>query len=87
MSDIDFTRGFASGMAEAARILRDAAEDHRDQARACKKVLEAQAHELAAALLDSWANGFTMKADALPQEPSEPFDLRKSPQYHPGDLA
>ncbi len=42
MSDIDFTRGFASGMAEAARILRDAAEDHRDQARACKKVLEAQ---------------------------------------------
>ena len=57
-----YAQGFHDGMQEAARTLREAAEDHRNQSRECKKVLEAQAHELAAALLGSWANGLEMNA-------------------------
>lgn len=48
---------------EAVHTLRTAAEAHRADSRASKKVLEAQAHELAAALLGSWAEGLAINAN------------------------
>ena len=58
-----YAQGFYDGLLEAARVLRDAADDHRNQSRESKKVLEAQAHELGAALLGSWANGLEINAN------------------------
>jgi hypothetical protein len=59
----DFADGFRTGLMEAAHTLRTAAEEHRADSRASKKVLEAQAHELAAVLLGSWANGLEINAN------------------------
>lgn len=60
----DYLNGFTDGLKEAARTLREAASDHHEQSVASKKILEAQAHQLAAALFASWANGLDMQADA-----------------------
>lgn len=59
----DFADGFRSGLMEAVHTLRTAAEEHRADSRASKKVLEAQAHELAAAVIGSWAEGICINAN------------------------
>jgi hypothetical protein len=59
----DYAQGFVDGLKESARTLREAARDHYEQSIASKKVLEAQAHQLAAALFASWANGLDIRAD------------------------
>lgn len=61
----NYAQGFGDGLREAARTLRDAAEDHREQGISSKKVLESQAHQLASALFASWANGIEMNADGF----------------------
>ena len=61
----EYAQGFGDGFREAAKQLRDAAYDHKTMASESKKVLEIQAHELAAALFYSWANGFELNADGF----------------------
>ena len=56
--------GFSDGMVEAERMLREAANFHKEEASSSKKVLESQAHELATALLSSWANAIEIRRNA-----------------------
>lgn len=58
----EFVQGFYAGMCEAARTLREAANEHKKDAEASKKILDAQANELAAAILYGWANGLEINA-------------------------
>jgi len=67
----DFAAGFRAGMYEAANTLRLAATDHEQVSAASKKVLDAQANDLAAAILRSWANGLEINA-------VHPFPLPKT---------
>jgi hypothetical protein len=64
-----YEQGFHDGLMEAARVLREAADDHRSQARENRKVLESQAHGLGAALLGSWANGLEINANRAAPPP------------------
>jgi hypothetical protein len=74
----DYAQGFYDGLMEAARVLREAAEDHRNQARETRKVLESQAHELGAAVLGSWANGLEINANRSLSTPiSERSEVRR----------
>lgn len=75
MSDSDFTQGFHAGCSEAARMLREAANDHTQVAEESRKVLEKQANELAAAILLSWANGIEMTANRVASGKSDPTAL------------
>lgn len=59
----DYFQGFVAGLKEGARTLREAAKDHYEQSIASKKVLENQAHQLAASLFVSWANALDIRAD------------------------
>ena len=59
----DYLNGFVAGIQEAARTLREAAREHHERSTVEKTVLGAQAEQLAAALLASWANGLDMNAD------------------------
>lgn len=59
----EYLNGFADGLKDASRELNEAARDHHEQSIGSKKVLEAQAHQLAASLLSSWANGMIIRAD------------------------
>lgn len=59
----EFADGFRAGVHEGARMLREAAYDHLRDCQESKKVLEAQAHQLASVLLSSWANGLDMNAE------------------------
>lgn len=61
--ELSYSQGFGDGVREAANTLRNAARDHLDQSKTSKKVLESQAHLLAASLLASWANGLDINAD------------------------
>ena len=61
----DYSAGFKAGMAEAANTLRAAANEHDVEAASSKKVLESQAHQLAAALFRSWANGIDINSDKV----------------------
>ena len=56
--------GFSDGMAKAERMLREAANSHKEKAGSSKKVLESQAHELATALLSGWANAIEIRRNA-----------------------
>lgn len=60
---LDYLGGFVAGLREAAHTLHEAARQHSADGEKSKKVLEAQAHQLAAALLGSWANGLEINAD------------------------
>lgn len=64
----EYLNGFCDGLNEAARTLREAARGHMEDGAASKKVLEAQAHQLAAALLASWANGLQINAERALRE-------------------
>jgi hypothetical protein len=55
--------GYSAGLQKAAQILRDGALSYRTHARDTKKVLDEQAGELAAVLLESWANGLEIEAN------------------------
>lgn len=59
----EFADGFRAGLHEGARTLREAALEHYRDGEAAKKILETQAHQLAGALLSSWANGLDMNAE------------------------
>ena len=63
MEEKSYVEGFVAGLKEAANTLRMAANDHSVEAHNSKKVLEAQANELAEAILRSWANGLDIQAD------------------------
>lgn len=58
----EFLQGFHAGMCEAARTLREAANDHKQIAENSKKILDGQANEMAAAILYGWANGLEINA-------------------------
>lgn len=60
----EYLNGFVAGLREAGRTLREAANDHLRDSQQSAKVLEAQAHQLAAAILAAWANGLEINADA-----------------------
>lgn len=78
----EYAQGFGDGLREAAKQLRDAANDHKIMASESKKVLDTQAHELAAALFYSWANGFEMNADgfgAIRATPEPPVVRHETP--------
>jgi hypothetical protein len=67
----EYLNGFVDGLKEAARELNEAARDHYEQSVASKKILESQAHQLAASLLSSWANGMIIRADAALSTPNQ----------------
>lgn len=69
MNESDFTQGFHAGCCEAARMLREAANEHTQVAEQSRKVLDKQANELAAAILLSWANGIEMNANRVALRP------------------
>lgn len=58
-----YKQGLSDGFQNAADTLREAAIKHIEDSRQTRKIVEAQAHELAAALLESYANGFVMRAE------------------------
>lgn len=81
----DYDQGFRDGLAEAARMLRHAAEDHMGDSKASKKVLEGNAHSLAAALFYSWANGIEMAAEKLEGGERKPESWQWRFRLHEGD--
>lgn len=68
----EYAQGFLAGMRDAARTLREAANGRLSDCQASKKVLESQAHQLAAALLASWANGLEINAETACRAMGEP---------------
>jgi hypothetical protein len=60
---VTYEEGHYAGLMLAVQILREGAIGYRTHARDTKKVLDEAAGELAAVLLESWANGLEIEAN------------------------
>jgi non-canonical (house-cleaning) NTP pyrophosphatase len=58
-----FMLGLEAGLKEAAHTLREAATNNLAEAAGARKVAVSAGHRFAADLLNSYANGFDMRAD------------------------